>query len=778
MLTAQTRYKNMTVESRETPPPRIERIKTSIMKRRGSFPDGVNPFSCTAALVFASGNGKSRVQVRASYLHELVKLARIGIEADWTLAGQHLPTAHLAFQLPETDNPSHQDLMRQLGIAADKIGEACDRVNQWRNTTKYAIGDSSPGDLRGNNSNNVFWAWGWIENHSIRDYAKVIRIGFRGLRQEVEQAMAEADITAPGYPQSENFWLAALEICDAGILLGRRYAEEARRLVGMADSPDEKSRLEQIFERCTSVPAKGARNFAEAVQSLWLAHILTCGEDGINANSLGRLDQILYPYYAADVAAGKIDRQGALDLLEELACRLYLEYDVQAITLGGVTRTGEDAANELSYLFLEATRNLGFARDLSVRLHRKSPPALVQLASELIARGGGIPFIFNDECFIPALAEHDIAIEDARNYAPIGCIELTIPGRANPHAVSGWFNSTKCLELALFDGKDPASGQQVGPRTGTFEDFSGFEQFFAAYCRQVETLARHLVYHCNRGELAQREGGPLPCCSVLTDDCIRRGRDITDGGAVYNYHSVCFLGTANTADSMMALKRFIFDEPRIVRKELLNALRDNFKGQENLRQMLLTRAPKYGNDQPDVDAIARRVCEHFIGLMDRAESPLHGRYFVHLFSFLFNMDFGKNVGATPDGRLAGEPLAYSLSANQGRDTNSVTAMLNSLSRLPHNHAAGASAAIIDVDPVLVEGATGVRTLRQLIEAAMTMGVGQLQWNVTTVERLRLAQKDPEKYGNIAVRIAGYSQMFKLVNQELQEHIIARTKHRQ
>ncbi|MEI6150160.1 MAG: pyruvate formate lyase family protein, partial [bacterium] len=432
--------------------------------------------------------------------------------------------------------------------------------------------------------------------------------------------------------------------------------------------------------------------------------------------------------------------------------------------------------NDLSYVILEATRNVGFIRDFSIRLHDRSPKPFVQLASRLIAGGGGIPFLFNDECFIPALAERGIAMEDARNYAPIGCIELTIPGRANPHAVSGWFNSTKCLELALFDGADPASGEQVGPRTGAFEDFPTFDAFCGAYMRQVEMFARNMVYHCNRGELAQRDGGPLPYLSVLTDDCIRRGRDITDGGPVYNYHSICFLGTANTADSLIALKQFVFDEPRVSRAELLQALRDNFQGHERLRQMLFRRAPKYGNDQPEVDELARRICEDFIALMDGMRSPLNGRYFVHLFSFLCNIDFGKAVGATPDGRLAREPLAYSLSANQGRDVNGVTAMLNSLARLPHDRAAGASAAIVEIDPVLVQGETGVQTLEQFIEAAVRMRVGQLQWNVTTVERLRQAQQDPDRYGNLAVRVAGFSQMFKLINPELQEHIIARTKH--
>ena len=775
----------MTTGSPGTLSDRLDRLKTSAMERKGSFPRSVNPFARSVALWLASEDGRSTVQIRASYLHELVRLASIEIEADWTLAGNHLPTAHIGVRLPDPANPEHMKDLTELAVSPDKFDSIIASVNRWNQRgQRHPAGQPDAAYLPGLGSwgkddpHTVFWASGWMENHSVRDYAKVMRIGFAGIRREIEAEIAGADCASPDFPRKENFWSAALRICDAGILLGKRYADEAKRLAKLAASPEERNRLLAVAAACERVPAYGATTLAEAVQSLWLSHILTCGEDGINANSLGRLDQILYPYYAADIEAARLTREGAVDLMAELACKLYLEYDVQAITLGGLRASGEDAVNDLSYIILEATRNVGFVRDVSVRLHRQTPEPFIRLASELIAGGGGIPFIFNDECFIPAMAERGISLEDARNYAPIGCIELTIPGRANPHAVSGWFNSAKCLELALFDGEDPLSGRQVGPHTGSFEKLASFEAFYAAYAEQVRHFARHMVYHCNRGELAQREAGPLPCWSVLTDDCIRRGRDITDGGAVYNYHSVCFLGAANTADSLMALKALVFEEQRASRRELLEALRSNFAAHSRLRQMLLHQSPKYGNDSAEVDALARRVAEEFIALMDGMESPLRGRYFVHLFSFRCNIDFGKTVGATPDGRLAREPLAYSLSAHQGRDVTGVTALLNSLSRLPHNKAAGASAAIVELDPVLVEGPTGVRTLCQLIRSALAMGVGQIQWNVTTSERLRRAQEDPEKYGNIAVRVAGYSQMFKLIDEELQNHIIARTKHRQ
>jgi len=760
-----------------------ENLKTTIMDRKGSFPKDVNPFVRSVALWRASLTGKSRVQVRASYLYEIVRLSPIEIEPDWTLAGNHLATACTPLRLPDPSVPEDVLRMQELGVPQEKIQSVCDAVTRWNEGARHAREEACRGHLRGvgslhdENRGTVFSAGGWSENHSIRDYQKAIRIGFSGIRQEIEKEISRANTTSPDFARKESFWLAALKICDAGVLLGERYAEEAMNLSEQAASADEKDRLRQIAQACRRVPAEGARTLAEATQSLWLLHILTCGEDSINANSLGRLDQIFFPYYAADVQAGRISRDAAIGIMEELACRLYLEYDVQAITLGGVDRNGNDAVNEMSYIILEATRNVGFVRDISVRLHKNSPPEFVHLACELIARGGGIPFIFNDDCFVPALTDRGIRLDDARNYSPIGCIELTIPGRANPHAVSGRFNSLKCLELALFDGREPETGEQLGPHTGTLESFAAFEDFFAAYTQQVETFAERMVHRCNCGELAQREAGPLPCLSVMTDDCIKRGRDITDGGAVYNYHSICFIGTANTADAMMALKKLVFDEGRISPKDLLDALRNNFESQEALRQMLLHEAPKYGNDCPAVDDLARRVTDHFITVMDRMESPLHGRYFVHLFSFYWNISFGKCVGATPDGRRAREPLAYSVSAHQGRDVEGVTAMLNSLSRLPHNRAAGASAAIIDINPALFEGSDGVERLMQLIQAAVAMGVGQLQWNVTTVERLKKAQQDPERYGNIAVRVAGYSQMFKLINKELQDHIIARTKHR-
>jgi formate C-acetyltransferase len=742
------------------------------------------------ALWRAALPGQSRVQRRAAFLAALVDLAPVRIGPDWRLAGEHLRPLQ-SHSLKDLSPDGIAAMKATFGLDDAAFASLTRTVKAWQGAedvlpggfTDVEVGQATADSARGqgcwstrDHESKVYWSLGWIENHSIRDFAKVLRIGFAGILDEIHACLAEGDLADAGYPQKENFWRAALSVCNAGIRLGQRYAGEARRLAGTAEG-DERARLLAMADLCDRVPAHGARTFAEAVQSLWFSHILTCGEDGINANSIGRLDQILHPYYAADLAAGRLTPDAAREWMEEFACKLYLDYDVQAITLGGVDAAGRCAVNDLSYIILEATRNVDVIRDLSIRINRDTPVAFLKLAAELIAAGGGIPFLFNDECFIRALNDHGIALEDARDYAPIGCIELTIPGKANPHAVSGWFNAAKCLELALFDGCDPRTGEQIGPNTGSLVDFADFSALWHAYTTQVDYLARRMVYQCNRRELMQRERGPLPCWSTLTDACIARGRDITNGGALYNYHSICLLGTANTADSLMAVKKLVFEQKRVAPGDLLTALQADFAGHESLRQILQKEAPKYGNDVIEVDELARRVDEQFIDLMDTMHSPLGGRYFVHLFSFYCNIHFGKSLGATPDGRRAGEPIAYSLSAQQGRDEQGATAMLNTLARLPHHRAAGASAAIIDLDPKLVEGSAGRQRLVALIRAAITLGVGQLQWNVVTAERLRQAQQDPERFGNLPVRVAGFSQKFKLVDHDLQEHIIARTKHR-
>ncbi|MCX7598786.1 MAG: hypothetical protein N2512_07940 [Armatimonadetes bacterium] len=622
----------------------------------------------------------------------------------------------------------------------------------------------------------VIAVWGTDLNHSVRAYEKVLRLGFEGLRDEILAAM---DRVQPDDPQA-GLRLANLRgflrVCEAAMMLGKRHAEEARRRAAACECAGARREWEEIAEICEQVPARPARTFREALQALWFAHMITCWEDGVNANSLGRFDQFMWPYLEADLAAGRIDLDTARELLAALWVKLYQPYDVQQMTIGGHTPDGRDATNPLSFLVLDVTEGLGFVRCLSARVHKNTPREFLERCLDLVARGGGIPFFFNDEALIPALVRNGIPVEEARDYAPIGCIEITIPGRANPHAVSHWINLAKCLELALNDGRDMLDGTQLGPRTGTLTEFECMEDVLAAYATQLKYFAKLAVLGSNSAELAHRYQYRLPYLSLLTDDCVARGLDIIEGGARYNYHESAAMGIPNVADSLAALDLAVFREQRISPAEMLEALRSNFEGRESLATFLRNRLPKYGNDHELPDRYAARITRQYCELLESHRTVGGGNFFCHLFTFTLMIPHGKLTAATPDGRQAGEPLAYSVSPVQGRDREGFTALIKSLARLPHYMAAGSSSAIVEAHPSLLEG-QGRKAFADVIAVAVAKGIGNLQINVVSAETLKAAQENPERCQNLCVRVSGFSQQFVLLDREMQDHIIARTKHR-
>jgi formate C-acetyltransferase len=443
--------------------------------------------------------------------------------------------------------------------------------------------------------------------------------------------------------------------------------------------------------------------------------------------------------------------------------------------VGGQSPDGADAVNPLSYLVLDVTEGLGFVRCLSARLHNGSPRPFVSRCVDLVARGGGIPFFFNDEAVVPALADRGVAIADARGYAAIGCIEITIPGKANPHAVSNWINLPKVLELALHGGRDPRDGARIGPETPDLTQCATFGDVMASYERQLEHFARWAAFGSNAAETAHRSQYRLPYLSLLTEDCIARGLDIIEGGARYNYHSSAAMGVPNAADSLAALREAVFEAKRVSPQEMLDAMRSDF-GDDALRRYLMDTLPKYGNDAEAPDAMAATLVGHYVETMDRLTTVTGGRFFTHLFTFTLMLPMGKAVGATPDGRRSGAPLAYSVSPGQGRDRSGLTAVVRSLSALPHECVAASSSAILEADPTLLEG-PGREAFVDLLQTAVRLKVGQLQFNVVSADTLRAAQADPTRYANLCVRVSGFSQRFNLLDREMQDHIIARTKHR-
>jgi len=796
-------------------PPRLHRLRAAAMHRGDGTGGAPGARALAMWRAWCEHPGCSWAQHRAFTLRCLAEDAPLSVGDDELLLGEHLfsrQTEALDFgnwgdaaqrQLQETDLTAEQK---------ESVRQFMQRYLERRSAPYHGVGEECPEFARHSGAG-VYWAGGWSENHSVRDFAKGIRLGWGGLRREVEAHLGVLSPEDPECTRRRAFYVAELAVCEAGLALGKRYAERARQAADAAVSDERRQALLEAAELCERASESGATTFREATQMLWFAHVLTCAEDGINANSIGRMDQYLWPYYEADVAEGRLTREEALDWMIELGCKLYQEYDVQQLCLGGQTPAGDDACNELTHLVLEATERLDFIRCVSVRLHAGTPEALLQRCARMNARGGGIPFYFSDDEIIPALTARGIPVEEARDYAPIGCVEITLPGKASPHAVSGRVNLAKCLELALFNGGDPVSKRQVGPETGSFESFGTFDELLAAYKAQVEYFSRWMAYGCNLGELRQRERGPLPCLSLLTDDCLATGRDISEGGARYQYHSIMAFGIPNAADGLMALKKLVFDRERagvdgpnqsdrsdpsdrselspavaaataqaqsspVDRAELLEALRTNFERAEPLRQRLLNEAPKYGNDEPEVDELAADVTRHFVELLDTFRSPLGARYFVHLFTFRWNIDAGRETGATPDGRRAGEPLAYSVSPQQGCDRRGLTAMMNSLARLPHDMAAGSSSAIIELDPSVVKGDDGASILTQVIRSGLASGIGQMQFNVTNADTLRAAQREPARHAHLQVRVAGFSFEFVKLDEAMQEHIIARTKHAQ
>lgn len=614
----------------------------------------------------------------------------------------------------------------------------------------------------------VFWGNGRVDNHNILAYDRVIREGFLGIAETLRERRAGLDLADPRAPGSADLIDNALIVCEAAATLGQTYAAAARAT--LPPGPE----LDALCEMLAQVPARGARTLREAVQALWFAHMVNCWEDGINANCFGRVDQYLYPYYAADVQAGRITPEQAKELIACLWIKIYRDYEPQQAMVGGQLRAGGDATNALTHLILDATDELDLLKNLSVRVHRGTPPELFEKCMRMVRKGRGLPYFFNDDTVIPALVANGVSPEDAREYSAIGCVELSIPGKSHTHPVGGMVNLLKCLELALNGGRSLLTGAQLGPDTGDASAFTTMEQLLAAYRAQVDYFIKLMAFETNRTERECDVTCPLAYKSMLTEGCIESGRGYAQGGATYDHHQVMIWGLPNVADSLMAAQKFVFETGTYTMAQLVEAVREDFPD-ERMRRMLVRGAPKYGNDIPEVDDYAamalNEVCDALAALRDAHG----GRFTAQPFTFLWLMGGGRDTGASLDGRKARENLAYSVSAMQGRDAAGLTALLNSIARLPHDRCAGSTSAIVEVDPALFSEAN-MPGMVSLVRTALNRGVGQLQFNVVNADTLRDAQIHPENHRNLVVRVTGYSQAFVFLEKQLQDHIIARTKH--
>jgi formate C-acetyltransferase len=633
------------------------------------------------------------------------------------------------------------------------------------------------------------------DGHIILDFTWLLRVGLRALVAEARQKMAALDRSRPENLEKLLFYQAVTTSLEGAIAFAERFAELAVQMAETEADPDRRAELFAIAETCRRVPAHPARTFREAVQSVWFLHLLIQIESNGHSISLGRFDQYLYPYYRTDLAAGILTREQALELVEcfwikcsevnkvrEWAHTHYMSGCplFQTLTLGGQTRDGAEAVNDLTYVCLEATGNMKLHQPtVIVRLYDGSPDALLQEASRAVLRhGGGMPGFFNDEVGIPMLLRLGVSLEDARDWAVMGCAEPQVGGRFNTGTGgTSHLNLLKLLELALHGGVNPSNGTRLCPTEGDLASFRSFDELMAAYQRQVQYYVAFMPLLDNVTSAAFAALTPTPLLSGLLEHRLAAGRDVSSGGDPgYNLMPAFGLGVTNVANAMAAVRELVFEEKRLSGAELLEALDADFTGSrgEQIRQMLLNWAPKYGNDDDSVDQIARQVLNEFVAEIERYTPARGGHYAPTTQSLTVNVPYGKNVGATPDGRHAGEPLADNSSPSAGTDTHGPTATVKSVAKLDHVVVSNGTILNLKFHPTALHGEGRLWKFGNLIRSFFDLKGFQVQFNVLSPEKLRDAQRHPERYRNLIVKVAGYSAYFTSLDKELQEQLIART----
>lgn len=604
--------------------------------------------------------------------------------------------------------------------------------------------------------------------HTVIGYEKVLRLGFRGLLEEV-CAYEKRNGTNPLYT-------SAKQICEAACQMGRKYADAARALKASGNDLYIAEDLDLIIASCEKVPEYPAETFREAVQALWFAHILNTWEDHINANSLGRLDQILYPYYAADIQKGILTKEEAFEIICCLWIKLYRDYDVQQSCVGGTAPDGTSQVNELSYMMLDATEQLDFIRCMSVRYSRTTERAFLQRALEVVGHvQKGVPFFFNDDVMIPALTSKGISYEDACDYTQLGCVETVIPGKSNPHAVTGETNLLKAMEYVLCNGYSMMYPEfKTGVETGNLEQFTTYEAFFDAIKKQIY----HILDLSCSGVKKYRDcsvfNTPLPYKSILTEGCLESGRDFNDAGAKYDYYQIMLGGIPNLADSLEVIREFVYKQQKYSLQQMKDILENDYPD-ESIRMEFINKAAKFGNDIDSVDEIAADIVNVACDCLDELSEVYGLSFHAQPFTYVWMIDHGCHSAATPDGRHKGENIAYSVSPMQGRDFNGLTSLLNSIAKLPTKRTPGTTSAIVEIDPKLFTD-RNIPMLADVLAASSERGLENVQFNTIDADTLIDAQKYPEKYNNLAVRVSGFSQKFTLLSPQMQDHIIGRTKH--
>lgn len=655
----------------------------------------------------------------------------------------------LCRQLLETGDDATRERMRRISayfpgrhVTADLIHDEAVRRNAFWH---LAVGNGAS-----------------YQGHLVVDYPKILRLGIAGLRAEIIAAQqAHGDGAA--------FYQALLLYCENMAVLCRRYAQAADEQASQA-SPARAGTLREIANRCRRLADHPPATLHDAMQLYWFIFLLD-GND-----SVGRLDQYLFPYYQADIQHGRLVPAAAKTLLTHL-WRKMGQVMAWSVVLGGVTPNGIDGFNALSALCLEVTTELHQANPtVSLRLSSSTPREVWRQAMRCLATGSGMPALVNDDAVIPALLEMGVQLADARDYAMGGCIEFQIAGRSNFGGEDGQINLAKCLELALHNGRCQLTGTQIGCASGDPEHFASYEDVWQAYCQQVEYALEHIIVQCNVGQEIKHRQGTKLFRSLLIDDCVANAHDCEGGGARYGHGQLLTNGIIVVADSLAVLRYLVFGNGSIPWPQLLAALRANWHGFETLRQRIATEAPRFGNDDPRVDGIARQVAAQCWTRLREYRTYRNNEPYTGLVVYFTRQHyFGVQTAATPDGRADREVLEDSIGPWPGRDRRGLTAVLSSAATIDQRQATGGVIFNLKLSSNMLHGDT-VEKIIDVIQGYFRMNGQQVQLTVTSADDLRQAIEHPELWQHLLVRVGGFCAQFVGLEVPLQESILQRTEY--
>lgn len=603
-------------------------------------------------------------------------------------------------------------------------------------------------------------------------------------------AKAEKNLVGANASQQE-FYRCVILVMQGVQKFMQRYAD---LLEEKADSyPKYTASMRELAKICQNLQNRPAQSFHEALQSTWFLFVVLHMESNASSFSPGRLDQILYPYYQKDLAEKKMDEDQALEMIECLWLKfneiVYLRNKNSAkyfagfpigfnVAVGGQDENGNDASNALSHLLIQAQEDIGLPQpNLSVRLFEHMDQALLTHAVKCVSKGSGMPQFFNDKAIVSPLMDLGISKQDALNYAIVGCVELTTHGNNLGWSDAAMFNMNKVLELTLNHGKCLLTGKQMGPDLGSLSTYASFSDLEAAYQKMMDYFIEKMIPCCEGVEKAHIDCLPTPFLSAVIDDCMDKGMDVTAGGAHYNLSGIQMIQVANLADSLAAIKELVYDKKKVDASHLEKALQNNFVGDEVLRQMLLHRVPKYGNDVAWVDELGAKWALYFREQLRKYKNYRNGPYHTGMYTVSAHVPMGQNVGASADGRFAQDPLADGgLSAVYGRDIQGPTAVLKSVSKMDNSCTTNGGLLNMKFLPDFFKTEAGITKFCNFLRAFVDLEVPHIQFNVVSKENLLDAQKHPDQYRSLTVRVAGYTAYFTELAGDLQNEIIARTSY--